>query len=455
VQTSDKTIDTEELVDAAPINAFHVFVWILGTSVIFIDGFNIQVMGYLMPKLVEVWHLPHGIIGPIVSSGLFGVFTGYLLLSPFATRIGHRRMIVGCTLLVGIGTIATTWASDAYSMMALRYLTGIALGASNPSAVLVISDFTPKRLRSTFVAAAVIGVSLGSLTAGQVAIAVLDRFGWQGVLWVGGLAPLAMAVILAVVTPDTFDYLINRKRDQAAALKIARRVDPTRAFPPGSAFYTGVQTRSASVMELFRSGRTVGTISIWVAFASNLLVYYFIQSWLALIIKSAGYSQTVALNATSSFLLGGSISFLVIGPLMDRCSPYKVLMGFFLAGAAMVALLGSVISSSISLVIGLTLLLGFFVSGLQKGMHAICVYYYPTALRATGLGWGLGIGRLGAVLGPTLAGLLTEAHVSTEGLFYWAMLPMLLGAYMQIVMLRDRREEGDEPALVGDVRRKA
>jgi MFS transporter, AAHS family, 4-hydroxybenzoate transporter len=449
VQTSDNIIDTEELVDAAPINIFHVFVWLLGTSVIFIDGFNIQVMGYLMPKLVEVWQLPHGIIGPIVSSALFGVFTGYLALSPFATRIGHRRMIIGCTFLVGLGTIATTWASDAYSMMALRYLTGIALGASNPSAVLVISDFTPKRLRSTFVAAAVIGVSLGSLTAGQVAIAVLDRFGWQGVLWVGGLAPLAITAILAIITPNTFDYLINRKRDQAAALKIARRLDPTRVFEPGTVFHTGTQTRSASVMELFKSGRTVGTISIWVAFASNLLVYYFIQSWLALIIKNAGYSQTVALNATSSFLLGGSLSFLVIGPLMDRCSPYKVLMGFFIAGAAMVALLGSMISGSITVIIGLTLLLGFFVSGLQKGMHAICIYYYPTALRATGLGWGLGIGRLGAVLGPTLAGLLTEAHVSTQGLFYWAALPMLLGAYMQIVMLRDRRDGDAEPfALV-------
>jgi len=442
VQTSGNTIDTEELVDAAPINKFHIFVWLLGTSVIFIDGFNIQVMGYLMPKLVEVWHLPQSIIGPIVSSGLLGVFTGYLLLSPFATRIGHRRMIIGCTLLVGIGTIATTFASNAYSLMALRYLTGIALGASNPSAVLLISDFTPKRLRSTFVASAVLGVSLGSLTAGQVAIAVLDRFGWQGVLWVGGLGPLAITVILAIVTPDTFDYLVNHKRDQTASLKIAHRVDPTRTFPPSSAFSTGTQSRSASVVELFRSGRRVGTISIWVAFASNLLVYYFIQSWLALIIKSAGYSQTVALNATSSFLLGGSISFLFIGPLMDRYSPYKVLMGFFLAGAAMVALLGSLISSSISVVVGLTLLLGFFVSGLQKGMHAICVFYYPTALRATGLGWGLGIGRFGAVLGPILAGFLAEAHISTEGLFYWATLPMLLGAYMQIVMLRDRRVGG-------------
>jgi AAHS family 4-hydroxybenzoate transporter-like MFS transporter len=122
---------------------------------------------------------------------------------------------------------------------------------------------------------------------------------------------------------------------------------------------------------------------------------------------------------------------------MDRFSPYKVLAGFFVVGAVMVILLGSMISGGIANIIALTLLLGFFVSGLQKGMHAICVYYYPTALRATGLGWGLGIGRLGAVLGPTLAGLLTEAHVSTPGLFYLAALPLLLGACAQMAMLRE------------------
>ena len=433
----ENRLDTEAIVDAAPINQFHIFIWVLGTSVIFIDGFNIQVMGYLMPKLVDVWRLPHGMVGPLVSSGLLGVFTGYIAVSPLAGRIGHRRMIVGCTLLVGIGTIATTWASGANSMMALRFVTGIALGASNPSAAVLISDFIPKRLRSTFVAAAVVGTSLGSLTAGQVAIAVLDRSGWQGVLWVGGLVPLAMTAILFWVTPDTLDYLVNRKRDQAGALKIAKRVDPTREFPPDIVLYAGAPGQSASVVELFKSGRSFGTISIWVAFASNLLVYYFIQSWLALILKAAGHSQNVALNATSAFLLGGTLSFLAIGPLMDRFSPYKVLAGFFVVGAVMVILLGSMISGGIANIIALTLLLGFFVSGLQKGMHAICVYYYPTALRATGLGWGLGIGRLGAVLGPTLAGLLTEAHVSTPGLFYLAALPLLLGACAQMAMLRE------------------
>src|SRR6201999_959514 len=105
---TENRLDTEAIVDAAPINPFHIFIWVIGTSVVFIDGFNIQVMGYLMPKLVGVWGLPQGMGAPIVSSGLLGVFIGYIALAPLAARVGHRRMIVGCTLLVGIGTIATT-----------------------------------------------------------------------------------------------------------------------------------------------------------------------------------------------------------------------------------------------------------------------------------------------------------------------------------------------------------
>jgi AAHS family 4-hydroxybenzoate transporter-like MFS transporter len=444
VQTSDKSIDTEELVDAAPINAFHAFVWILGTSVIFIDGFNIQVMGYLMPKLVEVWHLPHGIIGPIVSSGLFGVFTGYLLLSPFATRIGHRRMIVGCTLLVGIGTIATTWASDAYSMLALRYLTGIALGASNPSAVLMISDFIPKRIRSTFVTAGIVGVSLGSMVAGLVAVAVLDRFGWQGVLWVGGLGPIVLTAVLFVLTPNTLDYVVNRKCDQEAALKLARRINPEANIPAGTSFFTGSKSQSASVMELFKPSRIIGTLGIWISFSANLLVFFFIQSWLAQIIVQYGHSQKIAVTATSVLVFGGVFSFLIIGPLMDRFSPYKVLSGYFLVGGGTVALLGSLLSGSIPMIMASAFLVGLVILGLQKGMNAVCVYYYPTALRATGLGWGLGIGRLGAVVGPTLAGLLMEAHLPTPALFYWAAVPLLVACVAQFIMGRVYGRAGAE-----------
>lgn len=434
MQSDSLKLDTEEVVDAAPVGKFQILVWFLGTSVIFIDGFNIQVMGYLMPKLVQTWHISHALIGPIASSGLLGVFTGYLVLSPFAGRVGHRRMMIWCTLLIGVGTLATTLASGAYSMMVLRFLTGIALGASNPSAVLMISDFAPKRVRSTFVTAGIVGVSLGSMAAGMVSVAVLGRYGWQGVLWVGGLIPLVLTVVLAVLAPNTFDFLLDRKSDQDAALRLAKRVNPTARFRTGTQLFTGVKRQSASVSKLFTRTRIVGTLCIWVSFSANLLVYYFIQSWLTLIVVQYGHSQQIAVTATTVLMLGGVTSFLFIGPLMDRFSPYKVLSAYFLVSGGTVALLGSLLAGSVPVIMASAFLVGLTVSGLQKGMNAVCVYYYPTALRATGLGWGLGIGRLGAVVGPTLAGILLQAHLSTPVLFYLTALPLLTACAAQFLM---------------------
>ncbi|HEY4071799.1 MAG TPA: MFS transporter [Herbaspirillum sp.] len=436
MQTEYGALDTEEIVDKAPIGKLQILTFLLGTGVIFIDGFNIQVMGYITPQLARIWDIPHELLGSIFSSGLFGVFTGYLVLSPFANRFGHRRMLIWCTALIGVGTLATSMAGNIYSLMALRYLTGIALGASNPSAVLIISDFCPKRVRSSFVAASIVGVSLGSMVAGLVSAALLDGYGWQAVLWVGALVPLILAVVLAALVPNTFDYLLNRKRDQLGALQMARRVDPAVGIPDGTQFTTGTSGQSGSVAELFKSGRTVGTVAIWVSFSCNLLVFFFIQSWLTMIVVQSGHSQKIAVTATSMLMFGGVLAFLAIGPLMDRFSPYKVLSVYFFIASGTVALLGSLLSGSVPLIMASAFLVGFVVLGLQKGMNAICVYYYPTAMRSTGLGWGLGIGRLGAVAGPLVAGFLLDMHMPTARLFYWAALPMLIACAAQFIMSR-------------------
>ncbi len=436
MQQAMPALEAEAVVDRAAIGGFQIFVWCLGTSVIFMDGFNIQVMGYIMPRLVKDWHIPHTLIGPIASSGLLGVLAGYLLISPFANRVGHRRMMIWSTLFIGIFTLGTIATTNAYSMMAMRFLTGIALGGSNPSAVLVISDLVPKRVRSTFVAASIVGVSLGSMVAGLVSVAVLQRFGWQGVLWVGGLAPLALTAVLFAGVPDTFHYLITHRHDQAGALQLARRTDPSRNFADGTQFLVHTHQSSSSVAQLFTPDRVVGTIGIWISFSANLLVFFFIQSWLAQIIVQYGHSQRIAITATSVLLGGGVCSILIIGPLMDRFSPYKVLAAYFLIAGATVALLGSLLAGSIALIMGSAFLVGLTVLGLQKGMNAVCVHFYEGELRATGLGWGLGIGRLGAVIGPTLAGALMQAHLPTPKLFYLAAAPLLLACIAQFIMSR-------------------
>src|SRR5882762_7680984 len=138
------TFDVDELIDDSPIGKLQILVLLLGTMVIFVDGFNIQVMGYIAPQLAKAWHLPNELLGPIFSSGFFGVFGGYLFLAPISGRVGHRLMIIACTAIVGMLTLLTTLVHDAYALMALRFITGLALGATNPSAVSIIADFCPK-----------------------------------------------------------------------------------------------------------------------------------------------------------------------------------------------------------------------------------------------------------------------------------------------------------------------
>jgi AAHS family 4-hydroxybenzoate transporter-like MFS transporter len=434
MQDTEKTLDTEELIDASGIGTLQIFVAVLGTMVIFIDGFNIQVMAYITPQLANVWHIPHAILGPIFSSGLAGVMTGYLFLSPLSGRIGHRRMLIVCTAVFGILTLVTTAAGHAYALIILRFITGIALGAAMPSANIMIAEFCPKSRRSTFIIVGNCGVSLGSISAGLVSGLMLYHFGWRAVLWVGGVVPLLLSGVLALAMPESLNFLVNQKDDQRAALALARRVAPKSVIADGTRIISGNGGSPGGLPQLFHSGRTLGTLAIWFAFAANLMVYYFVQSWLTLIIIKFGHTQEIAITATSVLVAGGIFSIFLFGPLMDKLLPYKVMTCFFVVGGGAIALLGSLLAGSIPMIMVSAFCVGFVVLGIQKSMNAVAVYFYPTALRSVGLGWGLGIGRLGAVAGPLVAGVLMGQGWPSAVLFYWAALPMLIGAGSMLVL---------------------
>ena len=432
--SKSEVVAVEAFIDESPIGRLQLLVALLGTLIIFADGFNIQVMGYIAPQLAKAWHIPHELLGPIFSSGLFGVFAGYLFLAPLSARVGHRRMMIATTAIFGTLTLITTLASDPYMLMAIRFLTGLALGASNPSAVSTIADFCPKRRRSTFIVAGICGVSLGSMTAGLVAVGLTAGFGWQSVLVVGGFLGLLMSGLLALLMPDSLEYVVQRNGgDSRAALTLARRIAPGHPLPDGTRFAVEPVATNA-VTQVFVSGRLAGTLAVWIGFAMNLLVYYFVQSWLTILVMQAGHTQQEALTATTVLLAGGALSIFAFGPLMDRFQPFKVLAIFFVVGGLCIALLGSLLTSSIAAIVIAAFFAGFFVLGVQKGMNAIAVYFYPTTLRSTGLGWALGIGRLGAVAGPLIAGFLMQGGQATASLFYFSAVPMVVGALSMMFM---------------------
>jgi AAHS family 4-hydroxybenzoate transporter-like MFS transporter len=334
-------------------------------------------------------------------------------------------MIVG-TVAFGLFTLATTQARSTDALMVLRFLTGIGLGVVLPCAQTMIAETCPRRLRSTFMVVGATGVTLGSLFAGVVAATFIRLIGWQGVFWVGGGASVLVALALAVALPETLDFLINQKRDHVAARALARRLVP--GIADGDVTITATPSvLRGTIRQLFVGGLAIGTLLLWSGYVINLLVYSFMQSWMTLLIVGSGHTQSVAISATSVLVAGGILSAFVFGPLMDRVSPYRVLAMAFVVGGGVVALLGLLLSSSISIIFGSAFVVGFAVLGIQKGLNALAIYYYPLALRPAGLSWALGVGRIGQIAGPLIAGGLLGLGYKPAVLFVLAGLLMILG----------------------------
>jgi AAHS family 4-hydroxybenzoate transporter-like MFS transporter len=245
------------------------------------------------------------------------------------------------------------------------------------------------------------GFSLGFVAAGLVAGAFLGRFGWQSVLLVGALIPIAIAPIALRLLP----------RESATAA-------PDRA--PGG--------RRVSVVELFTPERMPGTLLLWFAFLVNLGEFYFIQSWLPTILTAQSAPVGTIVTATTLSTVGGIVAAFAMGPAMDRLGAYRSVAVIFLFACAAVAGTGLTFDAGLVPLLIATFALGFFVSGGQKSVIALCALHYPADVRSAGVGWALGIGRIGGIGGPLLAGALFARHWAAGPVFYVASIPLLAAA---------------------------
>jgi AAHS family 4-hydroxybenzoate transporter-like MFS transporter len=423
-------IDTGALIDARKVGAVQKLIGLLCACAIFVEGFDTSVIGYIAPQITKAWRLPNDTLGTILTADLAGLLLGYLFVAPLSARFGHKRMVVACTTVFGALTFLTISASDVTMLIGFRFLTGIGVGGAMPSAVALTGEYFPERLRSTSITLIYIGYSVGQIGAGIVAGVLLEPFGWQAVVAFGGAVTLLFAGIFVFALPESLEYLINRGNGRTRALHILTRVAPDIAASQSTRLVAGRQgVRKVALRQLAQEGRGVGTVLVWAGMFMNLMVYFFVQKWLTSLLVQVGLSQPAAIQATAISLAGGIVAAFILGPLMDRIGPYAVVAGLFLASAVTVAAMGAVLAMPEAPAILLaSLAVGFCLSGGQKANNALSVYFYPTALRGTGLGWSLGIGRIGGVIGPLAAGEMLAAGWTPSELFYAAAAPMLIGA---------------------------
>src|SRR5579871_2690328 len=423
-------IETDALINASRIGSLQWLVGLLGGCALLVEGFNTSAIGYIAPQITKLWHVPPSTLGTILTADMVGLLLGYLFVSPLSARFGHKSMVVACTAAFGMLTFLTITATNVTMLIGFRFLTGIGVGGAMPSAVALTGEYFPERVRSTSITLVYIGFSLGQIGAGVASNMLLDPFGWQAVLAFGGASTLVLSALFVFALPESMEYLVNRGNNPARAAAILKRVAPQVSLSPSTRLVAGAQgARKVTIPKLLENGRALGIGFIWFGMFMNLMIYCFLQKWLTKLLVIVGLSQADAITATTVGLAGGIAAALILGPLMDRFGPYIVVSSLFAVSALSCAVMGQVLASPAPLiVIAASTFVGFCLSGGQKANNALSVYFYPTALRGTGLGWSLGIGRIGGVIGPAAAGWLLEAGWNPPQLFYAAAVPMLLGA---------------------------
>jgi AAHS family 4-hydroxybenzoate transporter-like MFS transporter len=436
VETELRRLTVGEIIDQYPLSRFQITTIILCGLVMVLDGFDTQCIGFLAPSMAATFNVPLKAFGPVFAGGLIGFMTASMIMGPVADRWGRKWPVVVSTLLFATFATLTGRASSFNEVVIFRLLTGLGLGGAMPNVVALTSEYTPKRLQQVFVSTLFCGMPLGALFGGLASSVIIPAWGWRAVLYLGGLLPLVVALVLIKALPESVQFLAVRGGDPRKIARIMAHIAPELADMPASSLISpDPRSKGLPVKYLFAEGRALGTILLWVPYFMNLLLIYFIVSWLPALLRQASLPVSAGYWAISMFSFSGIIGSFVQGLLMNRYGAYVVMVSEFFVSTLLIGSLAFV-AASFPLMMTVAFFLGFAIEGAQGGLNALAASFYPTAMRSTGVGWALGIGRIGSIVGPVLGAVMLSLNWGPRQIFLAGALPALIAA--AAVMLSNR-----------------
>jgi AAHS family 4-hydroxybenzoate transporter-like MFS transporter len=282
-----------------------------------------------------------------------------------------------------------------------------------------------------------------------VSAVMLPRWGWQSVFYAGGVLPLTLALLLIAILPESVRYLEVSGANQKKIAKILGRISLELADAPISRSEMPDQRTKAPVVSLFTESRAAGTILLWIPFFMNLMMLYFIVFWLPALLRQTGKPISAGITAIMLFSVGGIAGSFFEGGFMNRWGAFPVLLAEFLCTTVLIVSLAY--STSFTLMMAITFVLGFVVQGAQGGLSAVAATFYPISIRSTGIGWCLGIGRIGSIVGPMLGGAMLKLDWSPREILLAGSIPALCAAFATFLSLRLRTNapaESDQAGMV-------
>lgn len=423
-----KEIDIAAFIDEQRISAYQWLLVALCFLVVVADGMDVAIMGFVTPSILQEWDISRPAFGIVISAAPFGLVIGALVAGPSSDRFGRKIVLILSILLFGALTIAAAYARTPFEMAVLRLLAGMGMGAAMPNASTLLSEYAPKRRRNLMITIMFTGFNLGSALIGFAAGAMIPSYGWRSVLLLGGIVPLALIPLLILFLPESARLMALRG---APAQKIAAtlgRVTGTRFT--GNEVFTSPEPVLATrtpIGVLFSSGFAGLTIALWVTYFMGLMVIYLLTGWLPTLIKDAGLSIATAAQVTAMFQIGGTIGAIIVGWAMDKAKPSLIIALAYVGGGAFI-LAVSALGVLSPLLAAMVFSAGFCMSGAQTGLNAFAPGCYPTAARATGVSWMLGMGRFGSIVGSSVGGALLGLGWGFSGILSLLAIPAFCAA---------------------------
>lgn len=376
-----------------------------------IEGLDIQAAGIAAAGISEHFGLDKPQLGVFFSAGILGLLPGALAGGRFADRIGRKKVLICSTAVFAVFTLCTVWVNSFHSLLAVRFLAGAGLGAAMPILITLASEAVTPQNRGRAVGLMYCGMPVGAAILSLIAA---TDFGadWKNVFYLGGLLPIVVIPLMMLLLPESREFLQAQNQAESAE----------NAAP------------KASFKDLFNADNLIRTLCIWVSYFFTLMVVYIMLSWLPSLFMELGFSRKEGSTAQFYFMLSATAGTIVLGLLTDRWKKAYVIILMY--GGILAGLFALNSAGSLTQMYMASALVGAFVIGCQGVLYAFGGIVYPTAMRGTGVGVGSAVGRIGAMLGPAIAGQLLAAGFGAAGVISAAIPCIIISAVFMLLLVR-------------------
>jgi len=366
-----------------------------------LDGMDVMVVSYAAPDISADWSVSPRSLGIVFSSGLLGMSIGAMFLAPRADKIGRKTMILFCNVLMGIGVFATSWAQSVEALTILRIVSGIGIGGVLASTATLTAEYAPKSTKDFWVSFVMSGYPVGAVLSGLAATRIIPHYGWQMMFKIAGIASF---VVLPIV------YFFLKESDEF--------------------LHKSASKKNPAVTSLLTESYQRSTLGLWLAIFMAFATLYFLTTWIPKLASATGLSVKLAIYAGTVFNLGAFCGIVSQGYLSAKYGLQKTILSYLIFTAALMLIFGFFKGSVMVLI--LFALLGFGIQGGFVGMYSLAARLYPVEIRATGVGWAVGAGRIGAIAGPLIGGLLIGWGLSMAANFIVFAIPTIIAGLATI-----------------------